>query len=180
MRSYHTLPLVAAVVLAACGSSADQDGDGAISNQEAAAAMESAIQPKPGQYRTSVEVVEFEIPGVAPEMRDQMRAMMTGQGQQTNTFCLTPEEAAKNGPQEMVKNMADANCSFQKFDVSGGNIKAEMQCSGDGGGVSKVSMDGKMTESSSDMTMTMDMEQGAQGKMHMKMRVKSERTGDCA
>jgi len=180
MRPIHAMPLVAAVLLAACGSSADQDGDGAISNEEAAAAMGNAVQPQPGQYRVSTNVIEFDVPGLGDEMKQQMKTMMSASASQENTFCLTPEEAAKNGPEEMVKSMAEGNCTFRKFDVSGGNISADMQCTDEAGRVGTVLMEGNMSNSSSDMTMTMDQEVQGMGQMHMKMNVKSERIGDCA
>lgn len=180
MRSIHVLPLAAALVLGACGGSADADGDGAVSNEEAAAAIDDVVKPQPGQYRTMVEMIEFDVPGMTDQMKEQMRSMMGGELAQGSTFCLTPEEAAANGPREMVENMAEANCSFDKFDVSSGTISADMQCTGEDGRTSHVLMDGKMTESSSDMTMTMDQEMAGMGEVHMKMRVTSERTGDCA
>jgi hypothetical protein len=181
MRTIHALPLLAAFALAACGGgTADEDGDGKVSNQEAAAAADSMIKPEPGQYKTSLEMLEFDIPGMTDEMKTQMRTMMGGELAKGNTFCLTPEEAASQGPQQMVENMAESNCSFAKFDVAGGNISADMQCTGEDGKASHVLMDGQMSSTGSNMTMTMDQDQGAVGKVHMKMRVISERTGDCA
>lgn len=180
MRSIRVLPLAAAMLLGACGGSTDGDGDGAVSNEEAAAAIEDIVEPQPGQYRTVAEVLEFDVPGMTEQMKQQMRSVMGGESGQENTFCLTPEEAAANGPQEMVENMAEANCSFDKFDVSSGTISADMQCTGEDGRTSHVLMDGRMTETSSDMTMTMDQEMAGMGKVHMKMRVTSERIGDCA
>jgi hypothetical protein len=180
MRSIHALPLFAAILLGACGGSADEDGDGAISGEEVAAAVEDVVQPQPGQYRTTVEVLEFDVPGLTDQMKGQMQSMMSAGFAQGDTFCLTPEEAAGNGPQEMVENMAKSDCSFNKFDVSGGTISADMQCTGENGASSHMLMDGRMTETSSDMTMTMDQEMQGMGQMHMKMRVTSERTGDCA
>lgn len=51
MRLVHTLPLAAAIALAACGGDADTDADGNVSAEEIAAASEGMIQPLPGQYR---------------------------------------------------------------------------------------------------------------------------------
>lgn len=179
MRPIHALPLAAAILLCACSGSADEDGDGAISNEEAAAAIEDVVQPRPGQYRTSIELLEFDVPGMTDQMKQQMVSVMGGELAKGNTFCLTPEEAAANGPREMLENMAEANCSFSRFDVSSGTISADMQCTGDDGLTSHVLMDGEMTEASSDMTMTMDQQMQGMGEVHMKMRVTSERTGDC-
>ena len=46
MRTIHTLPLVAAILLAACGGGeADADGDGELSGDEVAAEASGLIQP---------------------------------------------------------------------------------------------------------------------------------------
>ena len=62
MRAIHTLPLVAAMLLAACGGNSDADGDGKISSDEAAAAAQGMVQPRPGQYRTTAELLDFDMP----------------------------------------------------------------------------------------------------------------------
>ena len=70
------------------------------------------------------------------------------------TYCLTPEQAAANGAEQMAKSMAEGNCTVARFDVSGGTISSEMQCTGADGTTTKWSMDGQMTSTSSTMTMT--------------------------
>ncbi len=180
MRTIHTLPLLVAMLLAACGDKAGENGEGAVSNETAAALAEGMVQPQPGQYRTSVELLEFEVPGMTDQMKAQMRSVFGGELAKGNTSCLTPEEAEANGPKRMAQNMAEGNCTFRKFDVSGGTISADMQCTGDDGRTSHVLMDGLMTRTSSDMTMTMSQEMEGMGNVHMKMHVKAERIGDCA
>jgi hypothetical protein len=180
MRTIHVLPLVAAILLAGCGDKAGENGEGAVSHEEAAAAAAGVPAPQPGQYRTSVELLEFEIPGMTDQMKAQMRSIVGGELAKGNTSCLTPEEAAANGPKRMAENMAEGNCTFNKFDVSGETISADMQCTGDDGLTSHVLMSGTMTQTSSDMTMTMDHAMEGVGQVRMKMHLKSERTGDCA
>jgi hypothetical protein len=180
MRTIHVLPLVAAILLAGCGDKAGESGEGAVSNEEAAARAEGMVQPQPGQYRTSLELLEFDIPGMTDQMKAQMRSIVGGEFAKGNTYCLTPEEAAANGPKRMAENMAEGNCSFSKFDVSAGTLSADMQCTGDDGLTSHVLMNGMMTQTSSDMTMTMNQDMEGVGQVRMKIRAKSERTGDCA
>jgi hypothetical protein len=177
MRTIHALPLIAAMLLAACGGKADDNGEGAVSNEDAAASM---VTPQPGQYRTSLELLEFDIPGMDDQMKARMRSIVGGELAKGNTSCLTPEEAAANGPKRMAQNMAEGNCTFSKFAASGGTISADMQCTGDDGQTSHVLMDGLMTQTGSDVTMTMDQTMEGVGQVHMKMHVKAERTGDCA
>lgn len=75
--------------------------------------------------------------------------------------------------------MAQGNCTVARFDVSGGKLSAEMQCTGANGATSHVVMDGQMTSTSSTMTMTNETDMAGMGKMQMKMRATSERIGDC-
>jgi hypothetical protein len=181
MRPIHSLPLAAAILLAACsGGAEDAAADGEVTAEELAAAADGMVQPRPGQYSTSIELIEFDMPGLGDQAKQQMQAMVGGEMAQGNEFCLTPEEAAENGAQKMMENLAESDCTFSKFAVAGGSIDAAMQCAGEGGMTSTVAMTGAMTAESSDMTMAMDQEMAGAGKMHMKMRVKSQRTGECA
>lgn len=181
MRPILCLPLGAAILLTACGGGAeDLAADGEVTGEELAAAIDGAVQPRPGQYRNSIELLEFDIPGLTGQAKEQMREMAGSQMQQATEFCLTPEQAAENGAQKMAENMAEGNCTFGKFTVAGGDLDAEMQCSGEGGVTSSVKMAGTMGAESSDMTMELDQDMAGAGKVHMKMRVQSERIGDCA
>jgi hypothetical protein len=181
MRLIHTAPLAAAILLAACGSDADTNEDGTVSSGEAVAEAANAIKPQPGQYRTTTELLEFNVPGAPDALKQQIQAQMGGAGEVTKPTlsCLTPEQAAANGAEEMAKKMAEGNCTVARFDVSGGSISAEMQCVDANGGTSHVQMDGQMTSTSSTMTMTNEMDLQGIGKMQMKARVSSQRVGDC-
>ncbi|HYD23325.1 MAG TPA: DUF3617 domain-containing protein [Croceibacterium sp.] len=180
MRVIHTLPLVAAFLLVACGGETDADGDGELSADEVAAEAEGMVQPRPGQYRTTAELVEFDVPGMPDSAKEQMRTMMAGGLAEGNTTCLTEEDAAKNGAREMVQDLAEGDCTIGTFNVSGNSVVAEMQCAGGGGPEGTVRMEGEMGAESSTMTMEFDQNLGGAGKAHIKMRMNSERIGECA
>jgi len=180
MRTIHTLPLAAAILLAACGEDADTDGDGAVSGDEVAAEAAGLVQPQPGQYRATLELLEFEVPGMPESAKQQMQQIFASGLAQGNTFCMTEADVAGNGPEEMVKNLAEGDCTMNSFNVSGNTVVADMQCPGEGGGTSKVWMEGEMRADGSDMTMAMEQEMPNVGNTRMKMRVQSERIGDCA
>ena len=75
MRPIHSLPLAAAILLAACGGGeTDADGDGELSADEVAAEAEGMVQPRPGQYRTTLELVEFDAPGMPDSAKQQMQS----------------------------------------------------------------------------------------------------------
>lgn len=178
MRPVHSLPLVAAILLGACGGGDDLAADGEVTEEELAAA--AAIQPEPGQYRTATELVEFDIPGMPQAQADQLRAAFGSGLSQGNEFCLTPEDAAANGGQRMLENLAESDCTFARYVVDGGAIDAEMQCQAEGGRTSAITMTGTVESERSDMTMTMEHDLPGVGKARMTMRARSERIGDCA
>ena len=61
---------VASFTLAACGGgTADADGDGEISMEEAAAQTADMVRPLPGQYRATVEFVDVELPGAPQQVQ---------------------------------------------------------------------------------------------------------------
>jgi len=180
MRLIHTAPLVAAVLLAACGGDADTNADGEITGAEVAAEAADLVQPRPGQYSTKLELMEFDAPGLPDGAKQQMQQVFSAGLAEGNTFCMTEADVAGNGPEQMVKNLAEADCTMNSFNVSGNTIAAEMQCPADGGGPRKVKMNGQMTADSSTMTMEMEQDIPNMGTTRMKMKVSSQRVGDCS
>lgn len=181
MRATHTLPLVAAILLAACGGGkTDADADGELSGEEVAAEAEGMVKPQPGQYRTTLELIDFEAPGMPDAAKEQMRQAFASGLAEGNTFCMTEADAAQNGPRQMVENLAESDCEMKTFNVSGSSVVAEMQCAGQGGGSNTIKMEGEMTAQSSNMTMDMAQDMPGTGSLTMKMRVKSQRIGECA
>lgn len=183
MRITKLAPVLACMALAACGSGADEAGNGeGMSSEQVAAEMEDAVRLTPGQYETQVEMLELAIAGMSDEQTKQMREMMSGEGAMSSSFCLTPEEAAE-GPERMVQEMADADCVFNEFDVSGGAMTADMQCASAEGIEGHYQIEGEMTAESSVMTMRVEQQLPGVGggeASRMEMRVTSRRIGDCA
>ncbi len=170
----------ASLVLTACGSpDADADGDGEISMKEAAARSGEMVKPAPGKYRTTVEMIDVEIPGAPKEMQDMMKGMLSS-GPQTHEYCLTRAEAEK-GFEEMARQAQeeDGNCSFEKFEAEGGSIDAIMNCAKEGQGTARMTMKGTGGRTSSDMTMTMDAKAPDGKTMTMTMKSSQQRIGDC-
>ena len=180
MRIVFTLPLVSALALAACGSpdSADSDADGEITEAEAMAEASQMQAPAPGLYRSTVEVLEMEIPGIPSGMLEQAGSSITGS--MSTTYCQTAEDSEKS-IRDMTDGMGQGSCTYQAFDVSGGTINVAMTCTGEDGASGNYKMNGTVNSSGVDMSMVVD--QSARGlpggSMHMKGRVQSERVGDC-
>lgn len=185
MRKLTFTTLAAAIALAGCGGgNADADGDGKITNEEAAAAAKGMVAPMPGEYETTMKVLEIELPEVAGVDPAQMKQMMEGMMNTTTKQCITAEDA-QNAARQFAQAPGDEeSCTYSKFNVSGGQIDATMSCKGEGGADMTMQLAGTMGREASNMTMELDqvapnMPGGATGKTHFKLQVDSKRIGDC-
>lgn len=174
MRSMILVSL-AALALAGCSSGADSDGDGKVSNDEAAAETAKATLPEPGLYKISVEIEEMNIPGMPAGMAEQMKKSTAAQ--MTVENCLTEADR-----ENMVKEMAPKGdeCTYDKYDLSGGKIDAKMTCKTPDGGTAVTTMAGTVSSTGVEMVMENTITGGsAQAGTHMKMRMKNQRIGEC-
>jgi len=173
----HSVPAALAVVLAlaACSGGEEQAGSGeTISSEEVAERARGAIKPQPGLYRSTVEVVEVDMPGAA----DMVKRMMGGSNS-TSEYCLTPEEADR-GFEEMARNSQEGDCSFERFDVDGGRIDAAMNCTANGGAPMRLTLQGTGTTTSSEVAMTMETDMPGMGTANVRMKATHQRIGECA
>ena len=175
--------LAMSFALAACGgNSADTDGDGKISQDEVDAAV-AAVEIKPGEWENTVEFVDIEfdesqLPPEAQAFLVPMLEAMKGQVQ-TNKNCVTPEEASK--PQaEMFSGNEDADCEYEKFEFSGGQMNMAMTCNDPGSGTAKITNTGTYGEDSYDMQMRVELEDNEMGTMTITANSKGKHIGECA
>jgi len=173
MRSMLILPLAAAFALSACGGGADSNGDGKITNEEAADEVADAgfTGPRPGQYRVKTEILEMKVPGMPAGMSVQQMNKMAGGADVT--FCVTEQDSEK-ATREMVSRSGQGNCEVKKLDLAGGRIDSEMTCS-QGGQTITTKTTGTVSSEGMDLTV----ESNAAG-MAQKMHITQERIGDCA
>lgn len=176
MRKILAFPVIAAFALAACGSEAD---DEPMSMDEVADQMGEAEMPEPGLYRSSQELLELDVPGVDPEFASMLRASFEEGAAEESTYCLTPEEAA-NGRQEMLSGMAESECEITRFEVSGNTIDAAMSCPTGQGASGDVTITGTMDSTSADMVRSFSAELPGMSDASIRMRVISERIGECS
>ena len=176
----------ACALIAACTDSAPADEanstDAADSGEEISLnevqekIASEQIKPKAGQYRSSAKLISIDIPGAPPQLAEMMGKAMEAQ---TSEYCLTQDQVDK-GFEEMAKESQEGDCSFQKFDMAGGDIDAKMSCTVQGDAQMQIAMTGKGTETSMDMTMTLEGKVPQAGEIKMVMQSKQERIGDCS
>jgi hypothetical protein len=176
-----TIMTTATILLGGCGKPA---GEPRTAEEVAAEAAELA-KPLAGQYETTVRLIEFSVPGLPPQQAEKLRAMMGNIDGETQTTCLTQQEADK-GFEESVRKLSEGRggmtCAYNRFDVDGGAFAAEMACKGPQGMTADLTIEG--TTSATATSMTMDMRQKAAmipgGGINMTMKLEARRTGDCA
>lgn len=171
----------AALSLAACGSkeAAQEKATGPKSIEDVQKEAGKLQRPEPGQYKQTVEITNFEVPGMSKEAAERMRAMMTAR--RDTLICLTKEDSEK-GFKDMFNNIGKGSqCSYSHFDVDGGKIDAQMDCASPQGGTATMNLAGAVTPGGSDVVVDMNVKGGKQpmGDMQMTMHMTTERVGDC-
>jgi hypothetical protein len=175
---------VAALALALAGcSSGDkaEDSAKAISPEEAAAKVADVqIKLQPGEYESTMKVLELTMEGMPAGQLDQMKRAMAGPMEKPHRYCFTPEQAAE-GPKQLVSRMQQGDCKMSDFTSSANSVRGTMHCTFDGRGASTTMFAGTYAADGSTMTMESDQQMpGMPGKgMHMKMQVDTRRVGEC-
>jgi hypothetical protein len=175
MKRITIIAAAGAVLLAGCsgGGNADADGNGEVSMKEVAKKAEAeGIKPEPGQYKAVITMTGMDIPGMPAEMAGHGAGLTT-----TTEYCLTQEEVDK-GFEEMMKRGQNGECSYESFSLKDGKMDAVMVCKTPEGDA-RMTMDGKVTPTTSDFTATMAMQVPEMGEGKMTFTAKHERVGDC-
>ena len=169
------LPLLAAIALAGC----NKDPDGPKTAEQVKKEASQLVKPQPGQYRTTMKVTNFAIPGMPAEQAAQMKGMFSASGK-SSEFCLSPAEADK-GFEEFSKRMAQGKCSFDQFNATAGSLDARMTCQTGKGMTGKYEMHGTFSTTGSQMAMKVNQTAAGTpgGGMRMEAEVTNERIGDC-
>ncbi|MEQ1724871.1 MAG: DUF3617 domain-containing protein [Sphingopyxis sp.] len=166
------------------GACSDNEPSKTASNEETVRSeLAQATTLQPGQYAANVEVIRVDVPGLPAEQAKMLGGMMSSSTAVEHSYCLTPEQASRSG-RDMFAEMAkgDGNCQFADFDVDGDRVSGHLTCTGGrGGATSAIALDGTMQAASSDvhMTMTVNDSHMPQGRMEVEMRAVTRRTGEC-
>lgn len=142
----------------------------------------SSIQP--GQWEMVTQMTSIEAPGAPEAMVAQMRASLPQQ-RQTQSTCITPEQA-RNPSRNMVgQGNNAAGCEFADTTFAGGNIHIRANCHPPGATSMAMSVDGDYTATqmngriSVNMT-TPGMTGGGTQTIRLSGTLTGRRTGDCA
>ena len=135
----------------------------------------SGDRPLAGEYRAKITFLSLDMPGAPPQMAEMMGQMMS----RDINYCLTEEDIAEGYRAITNRTSQDgAECEYERFNYSGGQIDAAMVCNVDGRAM-RMEMQGTGSPTSSDITMTMSGDFGM-GDGSMSMRAQHERLGACS
>lgn len=176
MRTTIALLALSTVALAACGQSGSDSSAPVQTVDPGKSAAEVAFQFQPGQYRTTIKVDKYDIPGMPAAVLEQMKGAMGKPIEMT--YCMSPEKAAM-GTEAMKENMAQAKCQFEKFEARGGTVDSVMVCDSQGMKIRSTSQ-GTYSPTGSVVKATGDLAGPGGQKIHVEQTITMERTGDCA
>jgi hypothetical protein len=169
-----------ALALSAC-SSGENAGDKATGAEDAASKIAATqIKLQPGEYESTIKVLEFAMAGIPAGQSERMKGMMGGEMEKSHRYCFTEADAAQ-GPKQLVSRMQQGDCKMADFKSSANSVSGTMHCSFKGGATSTTQFAGTYASDGSTMTMASDQQMpGMAGKgMHMKMQVDTHRVGEC-
>jgi len=167
--------VLASLPMAACGN----PDTGPKTMEEAQEEASKLGRPKPGQYKQTMTVTEFEVPGAPPEVAEQFKQAL-GQGQETS-FCLTQDMADK-GFKDMFHEIGKGGeCAYDRFDVSGGRLDAVLHCQSEAEGKADFALSGEVGPEGSVIAIHIDSENpnSPVPKTKIGMQMVSQRLGDC-
>ncbi|MFN7717474.1 MAG: DUF3617 domain-containing protein [Sphingomonadaceae bacterium] len=169
----------AALALSACADKgADTNGDGKISDSEAATEMADggAMAMKPGLWEVKIGFDNIEAPGAPAAMQKTLKTQM-GQGV-TQRSCLTQAQVDKPG-MEFFGAQPEANCTFEALDRSTAGVKMAMTCKPAGPIIVKSKMDGKFSAETYTMRIEQNTDGTPMGAVKMTGKIEGTRVGDC-
>jgi hypothetical protein len=132
----------------------------------------------PGRWETKVSLLDIEVPGMPPQMAQQMKQTMGKVQDNTYATCLTDADVKK--PKEDFFAGKNRNCRYDHFTMSGGKIDAALNCPGRGSESMAMTITGNYSRDSYEATMAMDVSGGPRGQgMKMRSHSESRRVGAC-
>lgn len=163
---------LAAALIASCSPPASQAPGENADNAPAAGGPAGMGQMQPGQYRTTVTMLEMNMPGVPAAAMAQM------QGQPITTeYCVTAGDVADVSMRDIRNGQNGMDCTDIRTNSSGGRIDNQATCTTPMGAMT-MHMVGTYTTTRTEIETTSSTET-PQGTMTQRSQMVSERIGDC-
>ncbi len=177
----HGLVLLACMLpLAACNKQPDINVKNASVGEVAEKVRQAGGDEgfvEPGKWKTTISVLDVEVPGMPPQAAQQMKQMMAKVQAQSYDTCLT--EADVKRPKEDFFAGKSNDCRYDHLTMSGGKIDAALRCDAKPSGTMTMAINGTYSRDSYEATMAMDVSGGREGGMKMRSHSESHRVGEC-
>ncbi|MXO59420.1 DUF3617 family protein [Altererythrobacter salegens] len=175
------LSMTTALVLGLAACSSGEDADEAVEVGPAAGQADAAPAIQAGQYEARTTLLEFEVAGLPEEKVKTLRSAFADELEKPTAFCLTAEQAQK-GREEILKKMAESDCTITTLDMTEAGMTGEMNCKGQGGLSGTVKIAGTSAGGTSSMTLeTIQSIPNLPGEgARMKWRTDARRVGECS
>lgn len=178
----HAVCVIGCVlILGACNKGPTVELHNATGNQVAKAVVQSGVMSgdtmiQPGIWRSKVNVLEMNIPGIPAQYAEKMKQSMAEHRNEASSHCVKPEDVKK--PKEDFFG-ADKSCRYDHFTMGGGKIDVQMTCKEE-----ESTQTSTMTGSYTPTSYSMDVSStgtgsGRENGMTMKMHVDATRVGEC-
>ncbi len=131
----------------------------------------------PGQYRTTLELLEIDGAGDSKELAALLRSENKEELKNSDS-CENPEQASSAGV-KLAQEILEDDCAFDQFEVEGEAVSIIAQCPANRDLPGRVKMVGRIGAESMDMLITVEQRTSDKNSMRLKMRAKSERVGAC-
>lgn len=175
------LSTAALIALSACSKQPQNDTNvGPAMDENALAERVDAVKLDPGEWEATTEVMDVNVEGLPQGVPADAMTRMIGQ-RTTFKHCITQAQAEKPSA-DFLAGQKDANCTIGTFDMTGGNVKAEMSCAvpQQKAASMKISMNGSYMPDRYDMDMDVLTSGLGNGlTMTMKMKNSGKRIGEC-
>ena len=132
----------------------------------------------PGNWKNTMQMTKFDIPGAPPEIAQRAGAML-GKAQ-TQELCMSAAQA-KLGVRDFSSSMQQGACKMEDFKQGGGTMSGKLVCTGGAMGATTMAMNGTYTTEKVEMTMGGELSQPQLpgGKANIEMKITSEHAGNC-
>lgn len=139
----------------------------------------AAPQPRPGEYRTVANLIEFEVPEIpasqVPALRDSFaEELATG-----NNFCLKSDVGDEARLRTMLEQVAEGECVSDSLFSDGTAVAATMQCTHGSAGTSEVAVNGRLWSENADLDVVLRQQLDGLGSVRIRLRARPARVGDC-
>ena len=135
---------------------------------------------RPGQYRVRPELVALEAPGAPDRAVPQMTEVFAEGLEGGHIYCATPEDISDRTGGPIFGGLTEGDCDIDMLDVSGEDVRADMQCRYKPDIVGRVGLTGWIAAESAGLVMTMDQDFEGVGSVRTVVRIDAERVGDCS